>query len=161
MAMEREQEMERFEYGVAQRHAMGRKYNKHQPHPELRFRFGKEELVITDEGLLKALKTYRAMRHRLRQDLLQYIYDKGRVNVNEIIKYFRSNPFLRERYGEIEQSVVSQHLGILREAGIVKRYKESRFNYYEVNPDKLREIANYTQNILWGEEGLKDDVEVD
>ncbi len=127
-----------------------KKYNKQEPKPELHFRFGKETIVLTDEGLLKALKTFRAIRHRLRQDIIEFVYQEGRVSVSDILNYFREDPYLKGRYGNVEQSVISQHLAILKEAGILKQTRESRYNYYELNADKIKEIANYISNIIFG-----------
>lgn len=55
----------------------------------------------------KASKIFRAINHNLRKAILEYLWE-GQKTVTEIYVAFR-----------IEQSVASQHLKILRDAGMV------------------------------------------
>ena len=41
------------------------------------------------------------------------------------------------------QSAISQHLSILRKAGLVQYRREGRRRYYRVSPKPLREIADW------------------
>ena len=43
----------------------------------------------------------------------------------------------------ISQPAVSQHLQILREAGLVSHHKEGRQNIYRVNADPLMSVAHW------------------
>jgi len=38
------------------------------------------------------------------------------------------------------QPMVSKHLGVLKEAGIVSERKEGRFRFYRLNPSKLQPV---------------------
>ncbi len=43
----------------------------------------------------------------------------------------------------ISQPAMSQHLGVLREAGLVREEREGRLVHYEVDPDGLAAIAGW------------------
>ena len=44
---------------------------------------------------------------------------------------------------EISQSAMSQHLAVLRNAGLVREQRQGRFVHYEVDPDGLALIAGW------------------
>ncbi|HMW27776.1 MAG TPA: ArsR family transcriptional regulator, partial [Ferruginibacter sp.] len=48
----------------------------------------------------------------------------------------------------LEQSVASQHLAILRKAGIVSTEREGKFIYYMVNYKRLDEISLFVKNLV-------------
>lgn len=54
----------------------------------------------------------------------------------------RNATALREGMG-ISQPAVSQHLAVLREAGLVREERRGRFVNYEVDPDGLALIAGW------------------
>jgi DNA-binding transcriptional ArsR family regulator len=64
----------------------------------------------------------RAVNHKLRKQILDTFKENGRMTVTEL--------YVRLR---LEQSVASQHLAILRKAGMVKTEREGKFIYYDVN----------------------------
>src|ERR1700709_101255 len=70
----------------------------------------------------KAALVLRALNHKLRQQLLKLIEEEQKITVTEI--------YVRLR---LEQSVASQHLAILRKAGIVSTQREGKFIYYTIN----------------------------
>lgn len=45
----------------------------------------------------------------------------------------------------ISQSAMSQHLAVLRDAGLVSEQRQGRFVYYEVDPRGLAHIGNWLQ----------------
>lgn len=71
----------------------------------------------------------RALNHKLRQQILEFISLRGRVTVTEVYRKLW-----------LEQSVASQQLAILRKAGIVYTEREGKFIFYSVNGDKVNEI---------------------
>lgn len=80
----------------------------------------------------------RALDHKLRRSILETIQDaKGKITVTEIYKKL----FL-------EQSVASQHLGILRRAGAVTTQREGKFIYYSVNETALSTILQLCDSIV-------------
>ena len=64
----------------------------------------------------------RALAHPLRLKILEYIDRKGETNVNKIYHQL-----------QIEQSITSQHLKILRLAGVVIGRREGKKVYYTIN----------------------------
>lgn len=44
---------------------------------------------------------------------------------------------------DISQPAVSQHLNVLREAGLVEERRDGRFNYYTVRPQPLKDIYDW------------------
>lgn len=76
----------------------------------------------------KGMLTIRAVNHKLRQQILKLIHQKGRITVTEIYVKLR-----------LEQSVASQQLAILRQAGYVTTQREGKQIYYSVHYRMLEE----------------------
>ncbi|MDB5205191.1 MAG: helix-turn-helix transcriptional regulator [Flavisolibacter sp.] len=87
--------------------------------------------------LRKAALVYRAINHKLRQKMIQLIYKKEPVTVTAIYTNLR-----------IEQSVVSQHLGILRRAGLVHAEKEGKHVYYTINTGRLEQLHSSAEELI-------------
>ena len=85
----------------------------------------------------KAALVLRAINHKLRQQILSIINQEGRIIVTEI--------YVRLR---LEQSVASQHLAILRRAGIVTPQREGKFIFYTVNVKRLEEINKFIEDLV-------------
>jgi DNA-binding transcriptional ArsR family regulator len=47
----------------------------------------------------------------------------------------------------LEQSVASQHLAIMRRAGVVKTTRKGKNIYYELDNNRLKSIANFISDI--------------
>ena len=77
----------------------------------------------------KAAMGLRSLNHRLRQEAIKTIYESKRITVTEL--------YLKLR---LAQSVASQHLAILRKAGIVFTTRHGKFIYYSINYSRLQEI---------------------
>ena len=89
------------------------------------------------QALKKAALVLRALNHKLRQQLLKLIEDEKRITVTEI--------YVRLR---LEQSVASQHLAILRKAGIVATERDGKFIFYSVNYKRLEEISAFVKDLV-------------
>ncbi len=87
-------------------------------------------------ALKKSALVIRALNHKLRQQILRLIADKGTVTVTEIYVKLR-----------LEQSVASQHLAILRKAGFVKTKRDGKFINYTVNLTRIRQINQLSQSV--------------
>lgn len=60
---------------------------------------------------------------------------------------------------DLPQSVVSQHLRILRLAGIVDATKDGKESFYSLKRDVLEEIINYLSEILESDKRCRCDIE--
>jgi DNA-binding transcriptional ArsR family regulator len=95
------------------------------------------ELEINILEIRKAAMKYRAINHKLRQDLLRLIHRSGKITVTEL--YRKMN---------LEQSVTSQHLAILRTAGFVSTERNKRFVFYKVNYEALKFLEAQTKKLI-------------
>ena len=97
-----------------------------------------DSLINVDyHALKKAALVLRALNHKLRQQLLKLIEDEKKITVTEI--------YVRLR---LEQSVASQHLAILRKAGIVCTERDGKFIFYTVNYKRLDEISQFVKELV-------------
>jgi DNA-binding transcriptional ArsR family regulator len=85
----------------------------------------------------KASLVLRALNHKLRQQILTLIEENPSIIVTDIYSKLK-----------IEQSVASQHLAILRKAGIVNTTREGKFIKYIVNQDRINEIETFVDQLL-------------
>ena len=81
----------------------------------------------------KAQLILRAINNKLRIAIIELLVTKKQMNVTDIYVHLR-----------IEQSVASQHLAILRKAGIVKTERLGKVISYSIDYDKRDQIiASY------------------
>ncbi|HVX24988.1 MAG TPA: metalloregulator ArsR/SmtB family transcription factor [Parafilimonas sp.] len=95
-----------------------------------------EDVQIDFVHLKKAAMILRALNHKLRQQLLHLLDEHKKVTVTEIYVKLR-----------LEQSVVSQHLAIMRRAGVVTTKREGKFIYYSVNYNRIKEISAFVEQL--------------
>jgi len=79
----------------------------------------------------------RALAHPLRLKILEYIDELGETNVNRIYRTL-----------EIEQSITSQHLKILRLAGVVNARREGKKVHYKINYQVVAKADRAIHNFL-------------
>lgn len=96
-----------------------------------------ENVHIDFIHLKKAAMILRALNHKLRQQLLHLLDENKKITVTEIYVKLR-----------LEQSVVSQHLAIMRRAGIVSTKREGKFIYYSVNYNRVKEISAFVEQLF-------------
>lgn len=87
-------------------------------------------------NLKKAAMILRSLNHKLRQQIVKLIDENKRLTVTEI--------YVRLR---LEQSVASQHLAILRRAGVVKTERDGKFIYYSVNSNRVSHIMKCVEDL--------------
>jgi len=92
---------------------------------------------INYHNLKKAANVLRALNHKLRQQILNLIEAEKKITVTQI--YVRLH---------LEQSVASQHLAIMRNAGIVSATREGKFIYYTVNHHRINEVNNFVHGLV-------------
>jgi ArsR family transcriptional regulator len=89
-----------------------------------------------NEPLRAAFQTLHALGHPLRLQIIEFIARNQSSCVNQI--YTELN---------IEQSVASQHLRILRQADLVKTKRDGRFVFYQLNLDKIACAAQVAETL--------------
>ena len=80
----------------------------------------------------KAPMILRALNHKLRQQIVKLLDEQQKMTVTDIYVKLR-----------LEQSVASQHLAILRRAGIVGTKREGKFIYYSINTTVMDEMLKW------------------
>ncbi len=97
----------------------------------------KEELIIDAAQVKKAALVLRSLNHKLRQQILKLIHSKQQIIVSDIYAKLR-----------LEQSVTSQHLAILRNAGFVNTERDGKRIFYSVNYQRLQEVGALAGQIV-------------
>ena len=104
----------------------------------------KKKLSFLSQEDLSVIKSatlpFRALNHKLRQQILASIDEAQRKGKKICVTDIYVN--LRE-----EQSVISQHLAILRKVGVVKTERNGKFIYYFVDKNKVREIVGKAKEL--------------
>ena len=88
------------------------------------------DVHIKQKELNFSADVLRALAHPLRMRILGFIDRHGLINVNKIYTAL-----------ELEQSITSQHLRILRNAGLVTTERDGKFVNYRLRYDKLSAAA--------------------
>jgi DNA-binding transcriptional ArsR family regulator len=88
-------------------------------------------------NIKKAALVLRALNHKLRQQIIRLLEENSKMTVTDLYVQLR-----------LEQSVASQHLAILRRAGIVKTERDGKFIYYYVNQERLTQINQIVEELL-------------
>jgi DNA-binding transcriptional ArsR family regulator len=94
-------------------------------------------LNIDYHNIKKAALILRSLNHKLRQQILKIINEDNKITVTEIYVKLR-----------LEQSVASQHLAILRKAGIVSTQREGKFIYYGINTPRIDAIEKFVKELV-------------
>ncbi|NUO01936.1 MAG: helix-turn-helix transcriptional regulator [Saprospiraceae bacterium] len=99
----------------------------------------KTNTTLNGEKLHVSSEMLRAMAHPLRLRIIEFIDKNGSINVNKIYNSLR-----------LEQSITSQHLRVLRAAGVVKTTREGKFIHYsldyEIIGQALQAIRSFLKN---------------
>jgi ArsR family transcriptional regulator len=95
------------------------------------------KVLFSSEKLDYSCELMRALAHPLRLQILEQIDKNGEVHVNNI-------------YNElsIEQSITSQHLKVLRLAGVVAQEKVGKFMNYTINYEILEKAEFAVKRFL-------------
>lgn len=98
---------------------------------------GTESPITLEYQLLrKAVLVLRAVNHKLRQAIIKLLEQNDKLTVTEIYVKLR-----------LEQSVASQHLAILRRAGVVLTERDGKYIHYSLNPGRIMEIAQLVEEL--------------
>lgn len=97
---------------------------------------GDKEIHLDYADLRKAVLVLRAVNHKLRQRIIDLLEESESLTVTDIYIKLR-----------LEQSVASQHLAILRRAGVVATQREGKFIYYSLDRDRLTQISRLVEEL--------------
>ncbi len=97
----------------------------------------KTKVTFDSQKLHVSTELMRALAHPLRLKILEFIDQNGSINVNKIYNTLR-----------IEQSITSQHLKILRMAGVVNANKDGKYMHYNINYDIVERAQIAVKNFL-------------
>ena len=97
---------------------------------------GSKEVQLDYADVRKAVLVLRAVNHILRQRIIDLLEDGETMTVTDI--------YIKMR---LEQSVVSQHLAILRRAGVVATDRQGKFIYYSLDKERLGQISTLVEDL--------------
>jgi len=97
----------------------------------------KTKVTFESDKLAFSCELMRALAHPLRLRILEFIDQNETINVNKIYNTLR-----------IEQSITSQHLKILKLAGVVNAERDGKFMHYTINYDILYRAEKAVNNFL-------------
>lgn len=97
---------------------------------------GAKTIELDYADLRKAVLVLRAVNHKLRQRVIDLLDDEDPMTVTDIYIKLR-----------LEQSVASQHLAILRRAGVVITERQGKFIYYSINKDRIEQISTLVEDL--------------
>ncbi len=86
----------------------------------------KTKVIFDNDKLQYSSELLRALAHPLRLKILEFIDKNNEINVNKIYNTL-----------QIEQSITSQHLKVLRMAGVVNTEKDGKFVHYSIDYSRL------------------------
>ncbi len=98
---------------------------------------GINEVLLDYADLRKAVLVLRAVNHKLRQRIIDLLEESDTMTVTDIYIKLR-----------LEQSVASQHLAILRRAGVVRTERQGKFIYYSLDPSRLEQISKLVEDLV-------------
>jgi len=97
---------------------------------------GNNDIQLDYAELRKAVLVLRAVNHKLRQRMIDLLEENEHMTVTDIYIKLR-----------LEQSVASQHLAILRRAGVVITERNGKFIYYALDKERLSQISQLVEEL--------------
>ena len=78
----------------------------------------------------------RALNHTLRQQIISVIDENKRITVTDLFKKLK-----------LDQSVMSQHLAVLRRSGFVSTERDGKFIFYSINAPRIKFIQQCSNKL--------------
>jgi len=97
---------------------------------------GGKRVQLNYTEIRKAVLVLRAVDHKLRRRIIDLLEDGDTMTVTDIYIKLR-----------LEQSVASQHLAILRRAGVVATHRQGKFIYYSLDKERLGQIFTLAKDL--------------
>lgn len=89
---------------------------------------------------------FKAIADANRRKILTLLRKGGTLPVNEIASHF-----------QISLPALSEHLKILRNAGLITSRKEKQFVFYTLNTSVFEDLASWITNMINKQEEIKDE----
>jgi len=84
-------------------------------------------VVIMAGNIVKAKNAIRSINHPLRKEIISLIHTKGKLNMSQI-----------QHALQLDQSVTSQQLAIMRKTNVLKPTRVGKEIWYSVNYDTMK-----------------------
>ncbi|MBK7608321.1 MAG: helix-turn-helix transcriptional regulator [Saprospiraceae bacterium] len=97
---------------------------------------GPKDIQLDYTDLRRAVLVLRAVNHKLRQRIIEVLEESDNMTVTDIYTL------------RLEQSVASQHLAILRRAGVVITDRQGKFIYYSLDKERLNQISKLIEELV-------------
>lgn len=97
---------------------------------------GQKDVQLDYAELRKAALVLRAVNHKLRQRMIDLLEENKQMTVTDLYIKLR-----------LEQSVASQHLAILRKAGVVQTDRQGKYIYYSLDNERLTQISRLVEEL--------------
>jgi ArsR family transcriptional regulator len=97
----------------------------------------KPKVNIDNEKLQLSSEILRAIAHPLRLQILEFIDQNKKINVNKIYNTLK-----------LEQSITSQHLRILRDTEILETKRTGKYIFYSLNYARIENTVRSVNNFL-------------
>lgn len=97
----------------------------------------KTKVTFNNDKLQYSSDLMRALAHPLRLKILEFIDQNGTINVNKIYNTLK-----------LEQSITSQHLKILREAGVLHANRDGKYIMYTIDYQRVEIAQKAIHNFL-------------
>ncbi len=83
-----------------------------------------------------------ALSDQTRRKILELLASQGQLSATQIYANFPTSP-----------PAISQHLKVLREAKLVKMEKHAQQRIYQINPDAMQELEDWSKELaqLWNQ----------
>ena len=104
----------------------------------INFQTTENSTSIKYANLRSIVLTLRALNHDLRKKIIDLLLENDQMNVTDIYVKLR-----------IEQSVASQHLAILRKAGIVNTNRTGKFIRYTLDHERLAIVSRLINKLTY------------
>ena len=88
------------------------------------------------------MDVFYALADPTRRKILELLADQGKLPASEIYAHFSASA-----------PAISQHLKVLREAGLVKMEKRAQQHIYQINPQAMLEVEDWSKQLtqLWNQ----------
>ncbi len=97
----------------------------------------KAKIYIDSDELHVSSEVLRAIAHPLRMKILEFIDKNSDITVNQIHTILK-----------LEQSITSQHLRILRDAGLVNTTRDGKYIQYSLNYERVALVVGAVNEFL-------------